>query len=244
MRFDFLGEIDSTNDEARRRAENGETGPLWIGARFQSNGRGRRGRAWQAFDGNLFATGLYSLETDATSAANLSFVAAVAVREALSNYIPKEHISLKWPNDVLVNGKKIAGILLESWGAGDKLQIAIGIGVNIKAAPQDDGINACAISQVQIDNIQLPSPESLLLIIGETFQSFLSKWKKNGFAPIRELWLSAAYGINEPMIARLHNTELKGFFRSLNEYGELLLDNGSGEITVISAGDVFFPHLQ
>ena len=131
-------ELDSTNEEARRRAAAGDVGPLWIIARSQTAGRGRRGREWVSPRGNLMATLLMKPGCAPAEAARLSFVAALAVHDALCAWLPSERVQLKWPNDTLVNGKKISGILLETATAGDRRELpwlAIGIGINLVAAP-------------------------------------------------------------------------------------------------------------
>ena len=125
-------ELDSTNSEARRRAEAGEQGPLWISADRQTAGRGRRGRAWTSGEGNLAATLLLRPGTPAPVTGQLSFVAALATAEMAAQFAPQAAITVKWPNDVLGAGKKLAGILLE--GGADWL--AIGVGVNLTSFPE------------------------------------------------------------------------------------------------------------
>lgn len=126
-------ELDSTNEEARRLAAAGEPGPLWLTTTRQTSGRGRRGRSWEMVEGNLAATLLIRPARDSREWPQLSFVAAIAAADMAAHFAPGSRIAVKWPNDVLADGRKLAGILLES--AGDAL--AIGIGVNLKAHPMD-----------------------------------------------------------------------------------------------------------
>src|SRR5882672_7612875 len=129
--------VGSTNAEALRCARAGETGPLWITARAQSAGRGRRGRAWVSEPGNLYATLLLTDPAPPARAAQLSFVAALAVHDAIAQLAPSlaPRLALKWPNDVLCDGRKAAGILIEAEGA-HPLIVAVGIGVNCRHHPE------------------------------------------------------------------------------------------------------------
>ena len=244
MKLEHLGEIDSTNDEVRRRAENGEIGPIWISAKSQTKGRGRRGREWESKDGNLYTTGLYTLAIGAKQAANLSFVAALAVRNTIAHYLPNRMVKLKWPNDVLVDDKKIAGILLESWLSHGEIKIAIGIGINIVAAPQDPNINACTIQEFLPSKMPAPSREDVLELLASSFESYLGLWREQGFERIRLDWISHAIGLGEQVVVRLHDSEKVGIFKDINSSGELVLGHEDKSFELISAGDVFFPHLK
>ena len=140
-------ELDSTSAEARRRALSGETGPLWLMARVQSAGRGRRGRVWQTGGGNLAATLLLTLDTSPLEAAQLGFVAALAVGDMVQAYVPPAMVRLKWPNDVLIDGQKVAGILIESGPAQmGALWVSVGIGVNLASAPANVDHPAIALA--------------------------------------------------------------------------------------------------
>ncbi len=244
MKLEHLDEIDSTNDEVRRRSENGETGPIWISAKSQTKGRGRRGREWESKVGNLYATGLYTMEIGAKEAANLSFVAALAVRDTIAHYLPKQEAKVKWPNDVMVCGKKISGILLESWINKGVINVAIGIGINIVTPPENPLITACTIkSFLQGDDI-VPTREDVLEILVSAFGKYLGVWRDNGFEPIRELWLNHAIGLGEEVIVRLPDLQKAGIFKDLNLNGELVVLLNDNTTEFISAGDVFFPHLK
>ncbi|MCG8441445.1 MAG: biotin--[acetyl-CoA-carboxylase] ligase, partial [Caulobacterales bacterium] len=130
-----LDSVDSTNLEARRRLDAGERPPFWIQSRRQTAGRGRRGRPWSSLDGNLFLTGAVAPAAPAADAAQLSFAGALAVADLLDAHVEPSEVALKWPNDVLLAGDKVSGVLLEAQGQGEGLTVLIGVGVNLAAAP-------------------------------------------------------------------------------------------------------------
>ncbi|MFW6413335.1 MAG: biotin--[acetyl-CoA-carboxylase] ligase [Oceanicaulis sp.] len=238
MRVELFDELDSTNEEAKRRAASGERGPVWIVARRQTAGRGRRGRAWTSTDGNLFATGLYRLNARAAETANLSFAAALAVGDLAASVVDPGLVKLKWPNDVLVDGKKVSGILLES-GAHPEggLWLAVGIGVNLAAHPDDSERPATDLS---VHGARL-SPEDAVRTLAARFDHWTSKWAASGFAPLREAWLARAHGLGERCTVRLDAETIEGVFADLAPDGALRLDLPGGGRRFISAGDVFFP---
>ncbi len=233
-----LDEVDSTNEEARRRASAGEKGPLWIIAARQTSGRGRRGRAWQSPAGNLAATLLLRPDKPTSQCAQLSFVAALAASDMLAAFAPQADLALKWPNDVLVGGRKIAGILLESEsGSGGKpAWLAAGIGVNLKTFPADTEFPATALTEL---GIRPPEPKDALLHLAAAFAKWYEVWRAQGFSPVREAWLSRAAGLGKRIRARLANEETMGVFQGIDESGALLLGLPGGTRT-IAAGEVFF----
>lgn len=239
MRIVFLEETDSTNKEAIRRGSMGDIGPFWLGAYNQTEGKGRRGREWVSVRGNLLASGLYSLSIP-ENAANLSFIAALAVSKTLENYIIEDKIQLKWPNDVLVDGKKICGILLESSFVNKTMIVAIGIGINIVSSPEIDKFVATSIAKNLKPEIKIPFPGEMLPILAKEFQTYFEIWQSQGFAPLRNLWLKKCVGLNKAIIARTHNEEIEGIFESLGDNGELNLRDKDNILHEISAGDVFF----
>jgi BirA family biotin operon repressor/biotin-[acetyl-CoA-carboxylase] ligase len=228
-RFDS---IDSTNDEARRLARTGERGPLWIVAREQAAGRGRRGRAWISQRGNLFAT----LLTRAAQpvAAELAFAAALAAGEAISVLAPSSEVTLKWPNDVLLNGKKAAGILLEGLGED---ALAIGIGINLVHHPLDTEFPATSIATA---TGSAPDPDDVLLKLAGRMAAWYEIWREQGFTPVRAAWMSRAAGLGHPIRARLEGNEMAGLFEDLDMDGALLLRQSSGALVRITAGEVFW----
>ena len=227
-----LTEIDSTNEEARRRAEAGEPGPLWITAARQTAGRGRRGRTWQMAEGNLAATLLLRCGGDA---AQLSFVAALAVADLAAHFAPAANIAVKWPNDVLADGRKLAGILLEA-GQHPAPWIAIGMGVNLTAFPPGTEFPATAIAAL---GVVPPSPDAALAVLMDRFAHWHHRWREEGFAPLRAAWLARAQGLGNPIRARLPHEERRGLFEGIDASGALLLREGAG-VTAIQAGEVFF----
>ena len=230
-------EIDSTNEEARRRAASDETRPLWIIAKRQSAGRGRRSREWQSTPGNLFATLLLRPEKPAAECAQLSFLAALAVSDMLAGFAPRAALALKWPNDVLAEGRKIAGILLESESrAGATAWLAIGIGVNLTSFPEDTEFPA--ISLAALGGIP-PAPKDALLHLAAAFAKWYEVWRTAGFAPIREAWLARASGLGSRIRVRLASEEMTGVFQGIDDIGALLVGVNGGTRT-IAAGEVYF----
>ena len=243
----WFDEIDSTNAEARRRADAGEAGPLWIAARRQTSGRGRRGRAWEAGQGNLAATLLMTTQHAAAEAAQLSFVAAFAVRDLAVRYAPEVLVRLKWPNDVLIAGAKAAGILIESGRrpAGD-LWLAIGIGVNLASAPEGLEYPAASLAaHLGPQAVRPPSPEEALPTLSDGFAHWLGIWERVGFAPLQAEWTRCAMGLGARCVARLGDRTIEGVAIRMASDGALVLRLDSGELQRITAGDIFFadpPH--
>jgi BirA family biotin operon repressor/biotin-[acetyl-CoA-carboxylase] ligase len=229
--FDTLG---STNDEAKRRARaRAEEGTL-VWAREQSAGRGRRGRRWASPPGNLYLSLVLRPACMASRAAQLGFVAALAVGGMLA---PLERLSYKWPNDVLVGGRKIAGILLESeMGNGGTLAfLVVGVGVNLVSAPE--GVEFPATSVI-VETGAAPAPATALETFGAQFEAWVEHWRRDGFAPVRAAWRARAMGLGEPIRVRLDNATLAGRFIDIDDEGALLLETG-GEYRRIAAGEVF-----
>jgi BirA family biotin operon repressor/biotin-[acetyl-CoA-carboxylase] ligase len=232
--------IDSTNDEARRLTEGGETGPLWVRSLEQTKGRGRRGRTWLGEPGNLFTTGLFTLTCGPAEAANLSFIAALGVAEAVDPHVTDGLVSLKWPNDVLIAGKKTSGILLESWQGPYGFHVAVGIGVNVRTRPNNmDQPITCVADHVRYGHPPV-SAEILFEALRERFQKWFNLWAQAGFAAIAETWLMRASGVGEPIIVRLPHETLEGRFYGLARNGALQLKQADGTIVEVTAGDVFF----
>ncbi len=233
--------VGSTNAEALARAPAGESGPLWIIAQAQTAGRGRRGREWVSKPGNLYATLLLTGLAQA-SIAQLSFVAALAVHDAISEQAPNlaMRVSLKWPNDLLCDGKKVCGILLEGEGAADGAgNVAIGIGVNCAHHPDDTEYPAIDLTTAGAG----VSPDMLLLSLSRSVMTRLAQWNAGaGFSAIRADWLARAEGLGRAINVRLHNRNLTGTFEALDERGYLLLRLADGSREAVAAGDVFPLH--
>jgi BirA family transcriptional regulator, biotin operon repressor / biotin---[acetyl-CoA-carboxylase] ligase len=232
-------ELDSTNAEARRRAEAGEGGPVWITALRQTAGRGRRGRAWSTNSGNLAATLLLTTDKGPAEAAQLSFVAALAAVELAEICLGPGAAKLKWPNDVLVHGRKATGILIESGPTtcGD-IWLAVGIGINLAEAPQDVERPATAFAEHMAG--PPPKPQDALEILATHFERWRDRWEREGFTPIAEGWTRHAQGLGGPCEARLPNRTHRGIAEGLDPDGALRLRRDDGSILRITAGDVFF----
>jgi BirA family biotin operon repressor/biotin-[acetyl-CoA-carboxylase] ligase len=228
-------ELDSTNSEARRLAEQGECGPVWIMAERQTAGRGRRGRSWETLSGNLAATLLLRPENAPGLAGQLSFAAALAVADVAAHVAPQAAITVKWPNDVLVDGKKTAGILLESGDAPDGAWLAVGIGINLAQAPANTEFPATALGVFAAP----PSPDEALTMLAGAFARWYDGWMSGGFETLRTAWLARAGGLGLPIRARLSNETRHGVFEGIDASGALLL-NEQGRVTAIAAGEVFF----
>lgn len=234
--------LDSTNAEARRRAEAGETGPLWITAARQLQGRGRRGRAWETGNGNLAATLLTTTDRAPAEAANLSFVAALAVADLAASVVPETLVRLKWPNDVLVDGRKVSGILIESGSLPfERLWLAIGIGVNLATPPEAPERPATALADhLRPDLAASPDPAAALEALAASLAEWARRWEAYGFAPIRQAWRERAFGLGQPCTARLAIETFEGVAEDLDDTGALVLRRSDGTRRTITAGDVFF----
>jgi len=233
IEFETLG---STNAEALRLARLGEPGPLWITAREQSAGRGRHGRRWISPPGNLHATLLLTDPSPPAIAPQLAFVAGLAVHDALVDCAAalKPALALKWPNDVLLGGRKLAGILIESETT-PLVAAAIGIGVNCATHPLDLPRPATDLASAGAP----VAPESLLKALRAAMAVRLEQWNRGeGFALIRAAWLERACGLGQPLRVRLPEGELSGRFEGLDHAGRLLLRRRHGT-AAIAAGDVF-----
>ena len=232
-------ELDSTNAEARRRAEAGQGGPVWITAGRQTAGRGRRGRAWSTETGNLAATLLTTTDVPAAEAAQLSFVAALAACDLADTCLGEGAARLKWPNDVLVFGKKAVGILVESGARPDgRLWLAVGIGVNLAHAPTD--LERPATSFAEHMNGAPPKPADAVEVLAARFESWRRLWATQGFSPIAAGWTQRAHGLGERCEARLPLATIAGVAEGLDLDGALRLRLDDGRLERITAGDVFF----
>ncbi len=227
--------VGSTNDEARRLAELGQAADfVVVTAREQTNGRGRRGRTWDSPAGNLHCSLLLAAPR-LDVAAQLGFVAAVAVVDALSALVPAAAFRAKWPNDVLSEGRKVAGMLLEPAGEG---WLVLGLGIDVAAAPPDEQVlhPATALTELGYGG----SAELVLAAFCRAFAPWVERWRRDGFAPLRNAWLERAAGLGKPIEVRLERGTETGLFAGLDQDGALVLDQG-GTHRRIMAGDVHFP---
>jgi BirA family transcriptional regulator, biotin operon repressor / biotin---[acetyl-CoA-carboxylase] ligase len=228
--------LGSTNAEALKLARAGERGPLWITAKSQSAGRGRRASAWVSPPGNLYATLLLSEPSPPAQAPQLSFVAALALHDCVSEAAPQlaSALTVKWPNDLLLAAKKLAGILIEGDSA-PGFCVAIGIGVNCVSHPPGTAHPATDLAAAGAD----VTPERLFTALSTAMARRLAQWRRgDGFASIRAHWLKRADGLGREIRVRLPERELTGVFEGLDEAGRLLL-KGPGGVSTVTAGDVF-----
>ena len=233
--FDELG---STNDEAMRAARGGDAGRTWFVARSQSRGRGRQGRQWVSPSGNLYASLLLIDAVAPQIAPRLGFVAGVALACALRECIGDDKkLRLKWPNDILYDGAKLAGILLESTTLpGGGFACIMGIGVNCASRPSDLAYRAIALADIAAP---LRTPQDVFKSLSDALIDRLDIFAGGtSFATIREEWLATAAGLDETIRVNLARESLTGIFRGIDDEGRLILEAG-GTKRCIEAGDVW-----
>ncbi len=237
--FDSVG---STNDEAKALARSGAGEGTIVWARRQDTGRGRRGRAWTSPEGNLYSSIVLRPRRVPADAALVSFVAALAIAETAETVLPDPSgVRCKWPNDVLIHGRKLSGILLESEqgtdGAVDWL--VLGVGINLRHFPETADY---AATSLLAEGAPAMTPSALLEIYADRLAQWYRRWLDHGFAPVRAAWLERARGLGGPILVRLADRTISGVFVDLDSDGVLLLDpDDGGPRQRITAGDVFFP---
>jgi BirA family transcriptional regulator, biotin operon repressor / biotin---[acetyl-CoA-carboxylase] ligase len=225
-RIRTVAETGSTNDVVAALAQDGAPEGLWVRAERQTGGRGRQGRGWQSPPGNLYASTLVRLQPGDPPPPTLALVAAVALHELVSPSCPA--LRIKWPNDLMVHGAKLAGILLER--SGDA--VVIGIGVNLAHHPEGIGRPATSLAAV---TGTASDPAIFIETLAESFGRWLGRWRNEGLNPVRTRWLAAAH----PVGTALSTVEGEGLFDGLTEDGALRLRLADGTVRVIHAGDVF-----
>lgn len=229
--------IDSTNLEARRLADEGECGPLWLLADEQTLGRGRLGRNWVSEPGNLYATFLFAIAEGPQAAAQVSFVAALAVHDMVMALRPGLAPRIKWPNDVLIDGAKFCGVLPEVVGS-NPTRIVIGCGVNVAHAPQGTPYPVTSLGR----DIPL---DAVLSELDRCLNARLKAWDEGrGFALIRQAWGERALGLGGPVSATAGTKQVSGTFKGLAADGALLIEDNDGNHIPIHAGEVSFAELE
>lgn len=247
--FDTLG---STNAEGRRRAAAGEQGPLWIVTGHQTDGRGRRGRVWETPPGNLATSLLVTTEARREIAASLGFVAGLALNAAIHAVAPgvlvrvgldglddrnRHRLTLKWPNDVLADGAKVAGILLEVEPSQDRLAVVIGIGINVAAVPDGLPYAATSLRALGAD----VDADGVFAALCDAWVDFYRLWDEGrGLGLIRSLWLEQAAGLGAPVAVVLGKDIIRGTFETLDDEGRLVVLSEDGARRVVAAGEVHF----
>jgi BirA family biotin operon repressor/biotin-[acetyl-CoA-carboxylase] ligase len=241
--LEIFEELDSTKEEARRRVEAGHGAPVWIMALRQFDGKGRRGRVWESPPGNLALTGLFTFDGPAADIAQLSFVAALAAADMAIATLPadarRDLVSLKWPNDLLLDGRKAAGLLIEAGRApGGPHWATISIGANLAAAPPPELVDRPAASLAEFGGRAPPGQAAEHFIAA--FARYADVLAREGFPAIRSAWLQRASGLGEAVEARLPAETVRGIFRDLAPDGALVLETPDGELRRIAAGDIYF----
>ncbi|SFO23533.1 BirA family transcriptional regulator, biotin operon repressor / biotin-[acetyl-CoA-carboxylase] ligase [Bradyrhizobium sp. Ghvi] len=241
-----LERTGSTNADAIEAARAGERGPIWFVTSEQTAGRGRRQRPWIAPKGNLAASVLEVLDVAPAVAATIGFAAGLAEEAALEKVSleaalrlgpDRPRYALKWPNDVLANGKKLVGIGLEAEAVGNRLAIVTGIGTNIVAAPEGTPTPAVSLAAL---GVQI-SAEELFSALSDAWVEFRGIWDNGrGFAEIRKLWLERAARLGEPIAIHTGTMVLEGIFDTIDDTGCLIVRTAEGRLVPIAAGEVFF----
>jgi BirA family biotin operon repressor/biotin-[acetyl-CoA-carboxylase] ligase len=228
--------IGSTNDEAKRLAGDGAPEGTVVWAKRQTQGRGRQDRTWMSPAGNLYCSLILRPSKPAAQIAQLGFAAALAAIEAIEPAAPSTRAMLKWPNDVLMDERKVAGVLLESGDNGAWL--VVGCGINIAHFPEN--VPFPAISIVTATGFQFAVEDVLSGFCGQ-FDLWYRHWKAEGFGPVREAWLARAHPVGTSLSVRLPTATIPGTFQGLDPDGTLVLAGPGGALHRIAAGDVYFP---
>jgi len=235
----FYSECDSTNSVASAMAASETKGPVWIAAGRQTSGRGRKGRVWDSEEGNLYSSFLFAPALQASDMAALPFVVALALRDAfIVAGCAAERVHCKWPNDILINNKKAAGVLIESSAkAGGRLDhIVIGIGANLKFSPTEAIFPATSLYE---ENGCSLSPKEFLVGLAATLKNRLDSWDLHNFSPIKEEWTRAAWGLGA---TRTINTALESFdaeLMGLDDEGGLIVRLPDGTLKTVVTADIF-----
>lgn len=234
-----LDEVASTNDEAlvRAAAEGAVEGTL-VTARRQTAGRGRRGRKWQSDEGNLFLSLILKPEGGLQAAGPIGFAAALAIADTVACLMGDEaEIALKWPNDVLIGGRKVSGLLIERAIGAAEHALILGVGINLVSHPDDTRYPATDLCTEGAAEV------SVSRALKEFCSAFLRHYngcQEDGFAPLREAWLARSRGIGENLSVEIEGRQFHGIFRTIDETGALCLDLGHAGMKKITAGDIFF----
>ena len=233
-----LDAVGSTNAEAFERARQGAASGLWLVARHQTAGRGRRGRIWTSEPGNLYSSLMLRDPIEEARLGELPLVVALAVHDAVAAALPpftRADLTIKWPNDILYAGAKLCGILIEAASTPEGRVVVAGIGINCAHHP-----DVALYSATDLAEAGYPTePEAMFALLSATMARRLAEWRMGDFSGLREAWLSRARGIGEAITVRLPTREVTGIFSGLDSEGRLLLRHDGG-LEPISAGDVFF----
>jgi BirA family biotin operon repressor/biotin-[acetyl-CoA-carboxylase] ligase len=235
--------VGSTNEEAKRLALGGAAEFTMVWALKQTSGRGRRGRSWTSPSGNLYLSVVLRPDVSPGEAAQIGFVAAVALADTLREILPPAAtISLKWPNDVLVNRRKVSGILPEivTTAANGRVEtLVLGMGVNVANHPEQTTWPATDLKEAGV-RVEL---EVLLERLASALDHWIRRWHAEGFVPVRQRWKEQTLPLGEAVELRLDGRVLAGRFLDIDGEGALVLGSADGTRQLIRAGEVFFPGL-
>lgn len=220
------------------RLRAGLADPLWVVSRHQSEGRGRRGTGWQSPPGNLAATLALRLDAEPAAVATLGFVAGLATARALARCCGTgTRFGLKWPNDILADGAKMVGILLETETLGPVRGVAVGIGINVAHRPEGTPYGTASLASLGC----AATAEEVFLALSAEWPALAALWNGGlGFAAIRKLWLDQAVGLGGPITVRSQGFAISGTFETLDGQGQLVIRTSDGSARTVSAGDVHF----
>lgn len=241
FRLEARGAVDSTNDEARRLAERGAPDGTLVWAESQRAGRGRRRRAWASPPGNLHMSLVLRPACTVETALQIGFVAGLAIADALASLVPDaRRLRLKWPNDVLVDGAKIAGVLMESSVRADHGTLdwlILGLGVNVARYPDDTPYPATSLAAEGGGDVTVVT---VLEAVARRFESWRGRWIAESFAPVRAAWLARGAGVGGIVTVRgADGSESRGRFVDLDEGGALILETRPGARRRVVMGEVF-----
>jgi len=233
LRLERVDEIGSTSDALKARAVDGAQGEVALLALRQTGGHGRLGRSWSSIEGNLHLSVLLRPRT-LRWPGHWSILSAVVLAEAVGSYLEDPCLlGLKWPNDVLLKGGKLAGILLEA-GSVDPPWLVIGFGVNLAGAPASLGRPTACLADVGPP----PTAEEFAARLLDTLQRWRERYDCEGFAPVRDAWLAVAHSLGDLIAAGVGARRVQGAFRGLGPDGALLLDGVGGEVIGVAAGEL------
>ncbi|MEM9575126.1 MAG: biotin--[acetyl-CoA-carboxylase] ligase [Pseudomonadota bacterium] len=239
-----LAQVGSTNEDLFVYAKTEENvDRLWLTAGQQMSGKGRRGRNWMSPVGNFHGSLYLSKPCEIQELGFFPLVCAVAVQRAIASVLESNtrQVQIKWPNDILVDGAKICGMLIEASHQKDHVDVVIGCGINLVAHPHDTPYPATNLKDLGAN----ASTSEMLFHLASSFDEILTQWDRgNGNGTILQLWKDHARGIGEKTIVNLANGQIEGIFEGINANGVLLLREPSGKLNEISAGDIFYPHIS
>lgn len=242
-RLEYFPVVGSTNDEALKFAQAGDAGRCWFVSTKQESGRGRRGRVWTAPEGNLAATLLLVDRFDPKVAATLGFVAGLSLADAVDAVLPsntdkKFSIGLKWPNDVLIDGAKLSGILLETTIFPDgRFGLAVGMGTNVVGVPEGLPYQAVCLNELGSNT----DAATLFLALSDAWCHYYRIWDEGrGLNAIRTMWLKRAYALNQPVAMMLNGRIVEGVFETIDSDCRLVIREDDGTRIPVTAGDVYF----